>query len=100
MIRKAKVDSNQKEIVEALRKVGAEVFHVHMVKNLFDILVAYNGTLYAMEIKDGNKPPSQRKLTEGEERCRVKLEGVNVPYNVVTSVEEALEVITTYSPDK
>jgi uroporphyrinogen-III decarboxylase len=93
-----KVDKNQPEIVSALRQMGAEVFHVHMVKNFFDILVAYKGKLYAVEIKNGTKPESARKLTEGEERCKVKLEGVNVPYNVVTSVEEAIELISNELP--
>lgn len=88
-----RVDGNQKEIVAALRKFGAVVFHVHTIKNLFDILVAYNGKLIAMEIKDGKLPKSARKLTEGEQRCKELMESVNVPYNVVNSVEEAIELI-------
>ncbi len=93
-MRKAKVDSNQKEIVDALRKRGASVFHVHTVKNLFDIIVAYNGVLMAVEIKDGNLPPSARKLTDGELKCKESLERVGVKYNVVTSIDEALKLIS------
>ena len=92
-MRAARVDSNQKEIVTALRKLGAVVFHVHTIKNLFDILVAYNGKLIAIEIKDGRLNPSARKLTEGELKCKAALESVGVNYNVVKSVDEALDLL-------
>ena len=92
-MRACRVDSNQKEIVTALRKRGAVVFHVHTIKNLFDILVAYNGKLIAIEIKDGNLNQSARKLTEGELKCKAALESVGVKYNVVKSVPEALELL-------
>ena len=93
MRRAAKVDSNQKEIVSALRNAGAVVFHLHTVKNLFDLLVAYKGNVYCVEVKDGNLPPSKRKLTTGELECKQKLESVGVTYHVVNSVYEALELI-------
>lgn len=92
-MRAARVDSNQKEIVTALRNSGAVVYHVHTIKNLFDILVAYNDTLMAVEIKDGKLSPSARKLTEGELKCKAALESVGVKYNVVTSIEEALQLL-------
>jgi len=91
--RAAKVDSNQKEIVAALRNSGAVVFHLHTVKNLFDLLVAHNGNVYCVEVKDGNLQPSKRKLTTGELECKRKLESVGVTYHVVNSVDEALELI-------
>ena len=85
----ARVDKNQKEIVAALRKVGAKVKHVYMVKNLFDILVYYEGKTYNVEIKDGLKS----KLTPGETQCKEDLESVNVKYWVIRSVEDALKMI-------
>jgi hypothetical protein len=85
----ARVDKNQKEIVAALRKVGAKVKHVYTVKNLFDILVYYEGKTYNVEIKDGLKS----KLTEGETQCKEDLESVNVKYWVVRSVNDALKMI-------
>ena len=90
---RARVDGNQKEVVAALRKSGAVVFHVHTIKNLFDILVAYNGKLIAIEIKDGTLSPSARKLTEGELKCKAALESVGVKYNVVHSIPEALALL-------
>ena len=85
----ARVDKNQKEIVAALRKVGAKVKHVYMVKNLFDILVYYKGKTYNVEIKDGLKS----KLTSGELKCKEDLETVGVKYWVIRSVEDALNMI-------
>ena len=93
MIRAARVDSNQKEIVTALRKMGAYVMLLHQVKNLFDILVAYKGNLYCIELKEGLKPESQRKLTPGEIKCKTNLELRGVKYFVVNSVSEAVELV-------
>lgn len=95
MRRAAKVDSNQPEIVKVLRTMGATVLLLHQVKNAFDILVGYRGKLFIMEIKDGNLPPSARKLTTGELKCKIDFERVGVPYNVATSVKEAIEIINS-----
>lgn len=67
MIRK--VDANQKQIVDALRKIsGVTVFSTHTIgKGVPDIVVGYCGVNYLFEIKDGSKPPSQQKLTPMEE---------------------------------
>ena len=91
---KARKDDNHDDIVNALRKIGAVVISIHQLKDAFDILVAYRGKLFVVEIKDGNKPPSKRKLTEGEVKCKNKLEGVGVTYNIVYSVDEAIELVT------
>ena len=88
-MRNAKVDINQKEIVSALRKAGAIVKHVHQLKKLFDILVYYNGQTYSVEIKQDKK----KKLTTGEIECKTDLESVGVKYWIITSIDEALEMI-------
>lgn len=64
MRRAAKVDANQMIIVAALRAVGATVQPLHAVgKGCPDLLVGYRGRNYLFEVKDGDKPPSARKLT-------------------------------------
>ena len=68
MRRAARVDRNQKEIVEHLRKKGATVQPLHTVgRGCPDLLVGYAGTNYLIEVKDGDKPASQRKLTPDED---------------------------------
>lgn len=67
MRRTHKVDSNQPEIVADLRKIGASVHSTAMVGNGFpDIVVGMFGQNWLFEIKDPEKPPSARKLTEKE----------------------------------
>ena len=91
MRRAAKIDANQNEIVEALRRCGASVLITSQLKNCFDILVGYDGINYIAEIKDGNKPPSQRKLTNGEIKFMENWNGGK--YYILESIEDALKMI-------
>lgn len=93
MRRSARTDRNQSEIVAALRKRGAVCILTSQLKNAFDVLVAFNGKLFIMEIKDGELPPSARKLTDGELKCKALIESVGCDYNVINSIDEALELI-------
>ena len=93
MRRAAKVDANQNEIVSALRKVGAAVVITSQLKNAFDLIVGYRGKLYIMEVKDGEKPKSSQRLTEGEQKCADLMQSVGVDYHVVLSIESALKII-------
>ena len=93
MRRAARTDENQTEIVIALRKRGAIVLITSQLKNCFDCLVCFNGSTYMVEIKDGNKPKSARKLTPGELEFKAKVESVGCVYNVVNSIDEAIDLI-------
>ena len=88
--RASKIDTNQPEIVKALRKLGYSVLHVHVIKNAFDILVGANGFNYAFEIKDGSLPPSRKKLTPGEQDFFNSWQG---QVNVAECLEDILKVI-------
>jgi triacylglycerol esterase/lipase EstA (alpha/beta hydrolase family) len=90
-MRACRIDTNQNEIVEALRNAGASVLITSQLKNCFDILVGYNGVNHIMEIKDGSLSDSKRKLTNGEQKFKYGWKGGK--YNVVTNVEEALNLI-------
>ena len=89
MRRAAKIDRNQPEIVEALRKVGALVYPMHTVGGgLPDLLVGFRGRLMLLEVKDGLAPLSQQALTPDQ----VKFHAV-WPVAVVRDVDEALAAI-------
>jgi hypothetical protein len=91
MRRAARVDRNQPEIVQALRQVGASVQHLHHVgKGCPDILVGFQGLNYLMEIKDGDKPPSRRRLTDDEAEWFAQWNGYAA---IVENVDDALRVI-------
>jgi Holliday junction resolvase len=85
----AKVDSNQGDIVRALRKAGCNVLSLAAVGNGCPDLLAYRaGLLYLIEIKDGNKSPSRIKLTPHQVRFHR-----DWPVHVVTNESEALKII-------
>ena len=87
----ARVDANQSEIVEALRQIGATVQPLHQVgKGCPDLLVGFRGVNILLEVKDGNKPPSARKLTEAEYAWHVDWRG---QVAIVNSIEEAIHVL-------
>lgn len=83
MIRAARVDANQPEIVKAFRKLGWSVLIISQLKNCFDILVSKGGRTVAVEIKDGSKSPSQRRLTSGEQTFK---DGWQGDYRVIESI--------------
>lgn len=92
MRRQARVDDNQAEIVAALRKIGASVQPLHAVgSGCPDILVGWRGFNTILEIKDGKKPPSARKLTPDQEKWHAAWMG---QVTVVETVEQAILAVT------
>jgi hypothetical protein len=94
MRRAAKVDDNQAEIVKALRAVGATVRVVTQGNGLPDLLVGFRGQTVLMEVKDGKKPPSARKLTEAEQKFFDEWRGGLLA--VVESVDDAIALLKRF----
>lgn len=91
MRRRAKVDANQAQVVAALRAVGATVLHLHTLGDgAPDLAVGFRGVTYLLEVKDGSKPPSARRLTPDEERWHAAWRGQSA---VVDGVDGALRAI-------
>lgn len=91
MRRAAKVDANQTEIVKALRQVGASVQSLASTgQGCPDLLVGIRGTNYLIEVKDGQKVKSARKLTPDQVVWHESWRG---RVYVAESVEQALEII-------
>ena len=89
--RAAKVDANQPAIVAALRRAGASVTPLHMVGNgCPDLAVGYRGENHMLEVKDGAKPPSARKLTPDEADWHQNWRGSSA---VVKDVAEAFAAV-------
>jgi len=70
MRRAARRDDNEQSIIKAMRAEGAYVKQIND-EGLFDLLVAYTGPsgfqhTLLIEVKDGSKPPSARRLTPAE----------------------------------
>lgn len=86
-----RIDENQNEIVKALRKAGAYVRIISQGDGIPDLLVAYKGVTILMEVKDGDKVPSARKLTEAEQKFFDEWTGGMLV--VVNSVDEAIATL-------
>ena len=83
MRRVARVDKNQAAIVEALRKIGATVQHLHTIgKGCPDLAVGFRSKNFFLECKVGKEP-----LTPDEREWMIGWHG---QVCVVRSPEEAI----------
>jgi len=102
MIRKARIDKNQTQIVEELRVRGFHVLHIHQLKNCCDLIIGKGGSLAYVEIK-GNEDLPQKyfkmneaeredyllgKLTEGEGKFLEGIKPFELPYIIGVSAQE------------
>lgn len=91
--RAAKIDANQPDIVKALRANRCDVLSLAAVGDgCPDLLVwsPWTRSHELLEVKDGAKSPSRRKLTDDQVKFHAKWGG---PIHVVTSVDEALRAV-------
>ena len=87
----ARVDDNQAEIVKALRSIGCTVQSLAAIgKGCPDLLVGFNGVNLTLEVKDGAKIPSKRKLTTDEQKWHMAWNG---QVAVIESVDDAIAII-------
>jgi len=59
-------DANHDEIVGLFEALGCSVLDVSGVSGALDLIVGAVGIDQRVEVKDGSKPPSERRLTEAE----------------------------------
>mgnify|MGYP002813895590 CR=1 FL=1 len=94
MRRAAKTDANHAEVVAAFRKLGWSVLDLSRVgQGCPDILCGRPGYSVLVEIKDGAKVPSQRKLTEDQIDFHAEWRG---PLVVVKDVEDVRLLTVRY----
>lgn len=97
MRRAAKADANQPVIVAALRRCGFVVAHCHAVGGGFpDLVIARRGWTGLVEVKDGSKPPSARKLTPDEAEFHAKWPG---EIYILETVEDVLKLNDRFIDD-
>lgn len=89
-----KVDSNQNELFKKIRQVGATVQDISMVGHgCPDALIGFRGKNYLIEIKDGNKPKSKRKLTPNEAEFMLTWQGQARVVNDIMDIYEMLGIL-------
>lgn len=82
-----KIDSNQAEIMAALRQVGATVHSLHRVgQGVPDLLVGFRGLNYLLEVKR----PKGGKTTPQQDKFHTEWNGNS---QIVTSIDQSLKAI-------
>jgi hypothetical protein len=89
MRRAARRDANQGEIVGVFQALDCSVLDIASTPCGFDLVVGYKTQAILVEVKDGAKPPSARKLTENEHSAHLNWHG---PKAIVKSNAEAVAV--------
>lgn len=88
---RARADSNHTQIVKAFRDCGASVMDTKQLgKGAPDIVIGLNKQCVAIEIKDGAKVPSQRKLTPDEVKFHDEWQGW---IEIVYSVDDVINLV-------
>jgi hypothetical protein len=86
-----KVDANQPDIVQTFRAMGCEVWITsEMGRGAPDLVIRKGSEVRLIEVKDGSKAPSARKLTKDEEEFQNKWEPV---YAVIETQEQAHQLV-------
>ena len=80
-----KPDTNQPEIVEALRACGAKVW---LIGDPLDLLVAFRGVFYIIEVKMQGE-----KLSTSQQKTVLEMWDAGCMVSVVYDVDEALQAI-------
>ena len=83
--RAARIDNNQREIVEFFRNNGFHVLHIHQLKNCCDLIISKGLMTAAVEVKNG-----KGKLSAGEEQFKEEFKGL---WYLCTSLEDAANII-------
>lgn len=92
----ARVDDNHADIVKALHRIGVYVIDCSHVGSGFpDLLCAYRGCWTLIEIKDGQKSPSRRKLTPAQTVFHAEALAKGCKVHVVESVDQAIRLLSS-----
>ncbi len=86
-----RTDSNQTELVKLARKMGASVWITSSLGNgAPDFVLGVRGINLLVECKDGEKSPSQRKLTPCEQLFHLSWNG---QIAIISSTDELVQLI-------
>lgn len=97
-VQRCRLDANHAAVVAALRRAGMAPLSLASVGGgCPDLVVGWRGVNVFLEIKDGNRPPSARKLTAQEREFHATWAG---QVAVVTSPEEAVMAVIIHARDR
>lgn len=96
MKRRHRVDDNHYEVIRAFKQMGAGVLDIHNLDSCCDIIVMFRGHTIFVEIKDGSKALSARKLSEGEQKFKKACEYQRVRWALVESLTDVTVLLTPF----
>ena len=85
-----RVDRNHGTVAHVLKQAGWAVVDTSRCAGLWDLVCVRRGICMFVEVKDGSKPASARKLTPAQQELHALFAGAGYPIRVVTSIDEAL----------
>ena len=86
-------DDNHKAIVAALEAAGWHVEDTSQVGCGFpDLIAIKHGLVEFIEVKDGAKPPSARKLTTQEELKALRFAAAGRKIRVIETIDQAVSL--------
>ena len=90
--RAAKIDDNQNELVALIRAMGVSVAITSAAHDGFtDLVMGFGGVTVLVEIKDGSKEPSRRKLTPPQKIFHGSFKGA---ITVIETEQQAIELVS------
>lgn len=91
-MRYGRKDANHNAIAEAFERLGCSFVDLSGTPCGFDGAVGYGGMTILVEIKDGDKPPSARKLTTNEKKVHDRWTGGK---RLVTNMDDVAATVNT-----
>ena len=82
----ARQDANHAEIRKVFQDAGLSTLDLHQLKCACDLLVGGLGCNILIEIKDGSRKPSERRLSPDEEKFHARWLG---PLYIIETVDQA-----------
>lgn len=85
-------DDNHNEIKAHAESLGFFVWDTYQLPKCCDCVLIKNGKVFIGEIKDGSKPPSQRKLSPDEIIFMNNVKAHGGDYRIIQSIEDVNEI--------
>jgi hypothetical protein len=100
-MRARRVDANHAQLSEAFRALGCAVLDLSQLgRGVPDLLVGVPGRCPSVwvlvEVKDGSKSPSDRKLTEAEAGVRRMCLADRLPWELAESFNDVKRIVDAY----
>lgn len=95
MIHARRKDNNHSQLVAHAKSLGFFVWETYQLPKCCDCVMIRNGHVFFVEIKDGSKPPSKKKLTPEEAIFRAQVEEQKGRYVIAENENDINQLYTS-----